>query len=142
VVVLRVVLDTSVVVAALRSREGASSAVLHLVAEGRVAALATTALFLEYEDVLGRPEQRVVHGLSGRQIEQVLSALASAIEPVTVHIGWRPQLRDPSDEMVLEAAVNGRANAVVTFNVSDFVPASRFGILVLRPVEVLDRVRT
>lgn len=105
-------------------------------------ALATTALFLEYEDVLGRPEQRAVHGLNGRQIEQVLSALASAIEPVTVHIEWRPQLRDLSGEMVLEAAVNGRANAVVTFNASDFVPAGRSGILVLRPADVLDKVRT
>jgi putative PIN family toxin of toxin-antitoxin system len=140
--VLRVVLDTSIVVAALRSREGASNAVLRLVAEGRIVALATTALFLEYEDVLGRPEQRAVHGLSIRQIERVLSALASVMEPVTVHIGWRPQLRDPSDEMVLEAAVNGRANAVVTFNLGDFVPAGRFGVLVLRPAEILDRVRS
>ena len=140
--VLRVVLDTSIVVAGLRSRGGASNAVLRLVAERRVAALATTALFLEYEDVLARPEQRAVHGLGVRQIERVLSALASVVEPVTTHIGWRPQLRDPSDEMVLEAAANGQANAIVTFNVRDFVPAGRFGILVMRPAEVLDRVRS
>jgi hypothetical protein len=61
---------------------------------------------------------------------------------MTVHIGWRSQLRDPFGEMVLEAAVNGRANSVATFNVSDFVPAGRFGILVLRPAEVLARVRS
>jgi putative PIN family toxin of toxin-antitoxin system len=140
--VLRVVLNTSIVVAALRSRRGASSIVLRLVAEGRIVALATTALFLEYEDVLARPEQRAADGLSARQIEDVLSALASVIEPVTVHISWRPQLRDPSDEMVLEAAANGQANAVVTFNLSAFVPAGRFGVLVLRPADVLDRIQS
>ncbi len=135
-------IDTSVVVAALRSRAGASNALLRHVAEGRVAALATPALFLEYEEVLKRPEQRAVHGLNGEQIERFLAALASAIEPVTVHIGWRPQLRDPSDEMVLEAAINGRADAVVTFNVRDFLPVTgQFGVSVLRPAEVLKRMQ-
>jgi putative PIN family toxin of toxin-antitoxin system len=138
--VLRVVLDTSVVVAALRSRIGASNEVLRLVARRRITALATPALFLEYEDVLMRPEQSAVHGLNVREIERVLAALASAVEPVTVHIAWRPQLRDPSDEMVLEAAINGQADALVTFNVKDFIPAKRFGLSVVRPADLLDKV--
>jgi putative PIN family toxin of toxin-antitoxin system len=140
--VLRVVLDTSVVVAALRSRAGASNEILRLVSQGRVVALATPALFLEYEDVLARPEQRTAHGLDDLGIGRFLQALASVIEPVTVHIGWRPQLRDPSDEMVLEAAINGGADAIVTFNVRDFVPAGRFGITVMRPGDLLVRVRS
>jgi putative PIN family toxin of toxin-antitoxin system len=140
--VLRTVIDTSVVVAALRSREGASNEVLRLIATGRIAALATPALFLEYEEVLKRPEQRAVHGLDSREVEGFLMALASAIEPVTVHFGWRPQLHDPADEMVLEAAINGRADAIVTFNVRDFAPAAtRFGLSTLRPAEALDEVR-
>jgi putative PIN family toxin of toxin-antitoxin system len=139
--VLRIVLDTSVVVAALRSRAGASNQVLRSVARRRVRVLATPALFLEYEEVLKRPEQRAIHHLNDRQIEGFLAALASAIEPVTVHIAWRPQLRDPSDEMVLEAAINGRADALVTFNVKDFISAAhRFGLSVLRPADVLDKV--
>jgi putative PIN family toxin of toxin-antitoxin system len=139
--VLRVVLDTSVVIAALRSRTGASNEVLRLVARRRITALATPALFLEYEEVVMRPEHRAAHRLDDREIERLLAALASAVEAVTVHIGWRPQLRDPSDEMVLEAAINGRANAIVTFNVKDFVPAAgRFGVSVLRPAEILDKV--
>jgi putative PIN family toxin of toxin-antitoxin system len=138
--VLRVVLDTSVVVAALRSRIGASNEVLRLVARRRITALATPALFLEYEDVLMRPEQRAVHGLNVREIERVLASLASEIEPVTIHIAWRPQLRDPADEMVLEAAINGRADALVTFNVKDFIPARRFGLSVMRPADLLDKV--
>jgi putative PIN family toxin of toxin-antitoxin system len=138
--VLRVVLDTSVLVSGLRSRTGASNEVLRLIATGRLAGVATPALFLEYEEVLLRPEQRTVHGLRPSQIERFLAALASALEPVTVHIGWRPQLRDPADEMVLEAAINGRADAIVTFNLKDFVPAARFGVSVVRPADVLHRI--
>ena len=138
--VLRIVLDTSILVAGLRSRSGASNELLRRVARGRLTALATPALFLEYEEVLLRPEQRSSHGLSGHQVERFLAALASTIEPVTVHIAWRPQLRDPSDEMVLEAAINGRANAIATFNVRDFTPAGRFGVSVLRPSELLKRI--
>lgn len=70
----------------------------------------------------------------------MLMALASAVEPVSVHIVWRPQLRDPSDEMVLEAAINGRADAIVTFNVKDFGPAGRFGVSVVRPGDLLRRM--
>jgi putative PIN family toxin of toxin-antitoxin system len=105
-----------------------------------VTALATPALFLEYEEVVMRPEQRTSHGLSTRQVEGFLAALASTVEPVTIHIAWRPQLRDPSDEMVLEAAINGRADAIVTFNVKDFTPAGRFGVSVIRPADFLGRI--
>lgn len=139
--VLRIVLDTSVVVAGLRSRRGASNELLGLVARGRAIALATPALFLEYEEVLKRSEQQAAHKLTDVQVDRFLEALASVIEPVTVHIGWRPQLNDPADEMVLETAINGRANAVVTFNVKDFSAAGvRFGISILRPADVLKKV--
>ena len=99
-------------------------------------------MFLEYEEVLKRPEQRSGHELSIKQIDDFLLALASAVEPVTIHIGWRPQLRDPSDEMVLEAAINGYADAIVTFNLKDFEPAERFGVSVGRPSEFLGKVRS
>jgi putative PIN family toxin of toxin-antitoxin system len=135
---LRVVLDTSVVVSALRSAKGASNAVLRLVARREVIPLATIALFLEYEDVLKRAEQRLAHGLSLEDIDRFLAALASACEPVELHFRWRPQTSDPGDEMVLEAAVNGRANAVVTHNIKDFADAAgKFGLHVLRPAELL-----
>src|ERR1700733_795231 len=93
--VLRVVIDTSAIVAALRSRQGASNQVLRLVATGRLVALATPALFLEYEEVIGRPEQRAAHQVDDKGIERFLAALASTLEPVTIHFAWRPQLRDP-----------------------------------------------
>ena len=138
----RVVLDTSVVVAGLRTRLGAGNAVLRLVANRRLVLLATPPLFLEYEDVLNRPEQRLAHGLAPERIDEFLAELAALIEPVEVHFLWRPQARDPNDEMVLEAAINGRADAVVTYNVRDFaVAAARFGISVLGPADLLKKVR-
>lgn len=134
---MRVVLDTSVIIAALRSATGAANAVLRLVAAEELVPLVTTALFLEYEEVLKRPDQRLAHGLDMDQIDRFMAALASASEPVDLRFQWRPQLQDPGDEMVLEAAVNGRAKALVTHNPRDFGAAARFGLRVLLPRDLL-----
>jgi putative PIN family toxin of toxin-antitoxin system len=136
----RVVLDTSIVVAALRTRSGAGNAVLRLIANRRLVALATPPLFLEYEDVLKRPEQRLAHGLALEAIDEFLAEFAALIEPVEVHFLWRPQTRDANDEMVLEAAINGRADALVTYNIADFTSAGeRFGISIVSPAELLKK---
>src|ERR1700677_4722216 len=138
----RLVVDTSVIMAGLRSRLGASNRILTLVAERRLVPLVTTALFLEYEDVLNRPEQRLATGMSVDDVVGFLAALASAGEPVDVHFMWRPQLADPADEIVLEAAVNGRASAIVTHNVRDFLPATpTFKMKVTTPRFSLKRMR-
>jgi putative PIN family toxin of toxin-antitoxin system len=138
----KLVLDTSVVVAGLRTRQGAGNAVLRLVASGKLKLLATPPLFLEYEDVLKRPEQRLAHGLTMTLIDDFLADLAAIIEPVDVHFLWRPQVRDPNAEMVLEAAINGRADALVTYNIADFASAGdRFSIEILQPAELLKRMR-
>lgn len=138
----RLVLDTDVVVTALRSATGGSNALLRLVAEGRVLPLVTAALFLEYEAVLKRPEQISAHGLSLPELDGFLAALASACQPVEVSFHWRPQLSDPNDEMVLEAAVNGQANALITHNVRDFARgAARFGLQVMTPGQFLQELR-
>jgi len=139
----RVVLDTSVLVAALRSRRGASSALLDLVANRIAIPLVTTTLLLEYEDVLKRPEQMMAMGKTVDWIDGFLSALAAGSEAVEIHYRWRPRTRDPSDEMVLEAAINGRASALITHNVRDFGDAaSDFGVPVLRPADASRRLRT
>lgn len=139
----RVVLDTDIVVTALRSADGGSNAVLRKAAMGRLVPLVTPALFLEYEAVLKRPEQRLAHGLGLREIDAFLAALASACQPVEVSFQWRPQLSDPNDEMVLEAAINGRADALVTHNVRDFAKGARkFGLRILRPGELLKELRS
>lgn len=135
-------MDTSVVVAGLRTRNGAGNAVLRLVARRWLVPLVTPPLFLEYEDVVKRPEQRLAHGLTVEEIEEFLQEFAALIEPVEIHFLWRPQLRDCKDEMVLEAAINGDADALITYNVSDFeLAARRFDIPVLRPAELLRKVK-
>ena len=86
----RVVLDTDIIVTALRSATGGSNAVLREAAHGRLTPLVTPALFLEYEAVLKRPEQRLAHGLGLSDIDRFLAALASACEAVEVSFQWRP----------------------------------------------------
>jgi putative PIN family toxin of toxin-antitoxin system len=136
--VFRAVLDTSVIVAALRSRQGASNRIVELVALERVRPLVSTALFLEYEDVLLRPENRLATGMSAEEVAVFLAAFASAAEGVDVNFRWRPQLKDPKDELVLEAAVNGNADALITHNVRDFSRAAPlFDLRVLQPGELL-----
>jgi putative PIN family toxin of toxin-antitoxin system len=140
--ILRIVLDTSVIVAALRMRGGAENAVLRLVASRRLVPLASPPLFLEYEDVLKRAEQRIANGLTLEMIDDFLAELAALIEPVEARFLWRPQLRDPSDEMVLEAAINGHADALVTYNVRDFTLAGkRFAVPILTPPDLLKMVK-
>jgi putative PIN family toxin of toxin-antitoxin system len=138
----RIVLDTSVIASAFRSSRGASFILLRLVAERRLVPLVSTALFLEYEDVLSRPEQRAVHGLDASAVSRAMDGLAALCEAVEPRFSWRPQLSDPNDEMVLEVALNGRADCIVTHNLRDFRGvAPRFGVAVLTPGELLERIR-
>lgn len=135
---MRAVVDTSVLVAGLRSQLGASSLLLAAIARGRVRPLVTTAVCLEYEAVLLRPEHRLATNMGEADVEGFLRALAAAAESVEISFRWRPQLRDPADELMLEAAVNGQAEAIVTHNVTDFEPASsRFGVRILTPAQLL-----
>ncbi len=129
----RIVLDTNILVSALRNNLGPSFALVQVVRLGQVKMCCSPALFLEYEDVLLRPEQLNAIGLRAQDVEIVLADLASHILAVKTHYQWRPQLRDPSDEMVLEAAVNSSSCAIVTYNLRDFLPAAHFGIQVFNP---------
>ena len=129
----RVVLDTNVLVAASRSRLGASFALMQALRAGRFTALASVPLLLEYEAVLCRPEQLAASGRNTVQTAAFLDALCLCVEPVHLHFLWRPQLRDAADEMVLETALNGAADALVTLNIGDFAPAAKFRLAVLTP---------
>jgi putative PIN family toxin of toxin-antitoxin system len=139
---VRVVADTDVIVAAMRSPGGASAAILRAARQSKITLLVSVPLAVEYEATCSEAEHRLAAGLSEREVEIFLDAVMAMAEPVKTHFLWRPQLRDPGDEMVLETAVNGRADGLVTFDVRDFgtVPA-RFGIELMIPREVLGRMR-
>lgn len=132
----RVVLDTNVWVAASRSAEGSASAVIRALWKGRYRLLLSVPLALEYEAVLKRPEHLGARSLT--QIDALVDRLCALAVPVERHTRWRPQLRDAADEMVLETALNGAAQTLVSFNVRDFHPAAaRFRLHVCTPSEFL-----
>jgi putative PIN family toxin of toxin-antitoxin system len=140
---MRVVLDTNVLVASRRSSRGASSVLMQFVQDRRIIPLITIALFLEYEAVLKRYEHDQANGLRAVATDEALANFAALAEPVNVHFRWRPQLSDPADELVLDAAVNGHADALVTHNIRDlFVVEERFGIRVLSPSDILELFRS
>jgi predicted nucleic acid-binding protein len=138
---VRFVLDTNVVVAAMRSPRGALAELLRAARAARVTWMTTAPLCFEDESVCQRPEHARAAGLTSSEVGIFVDAVVDLVEPVEIWFMWRPQLRDPGDELVLEAAVNGRVAAIITFNRRDFQPAAgRFGIEVLLPSETVRRV--
>jgi putative PIN family toxin of toxin-antitoxin system len=141
--ILRVTLDTNVLVAGLRSRNGASHQVLTQWLRGAFEACASVPLWAEYEATLKRDEVMAAHGLPESDIDILLTAWARNVSPVELHFTWRPQLKDPKDEMVFETALNGQVEALVTFNAADFLPAARrFHVPLWLPRDLLQRLRT
>lgn len=138
---IRAVLDTNILISARRSRTGASNMLLHAVDQKTFQMLVSVPLFLEYEAVLTRPEHLRATGLAAETVAGFLNYLAEIVEPVRLHYLWRPQLGDVADEMVLETAINGRANCIVTFNGGHFGAAIRFGVQVVTPGEMMRRIR-
>ncbi len=133
-------LDTNVIVAAFRSRRGASNALLRLVDARQVTPLCSTALFLEYEAVLSRARTRAITGHDLDDVAAIMRSLAALCEPVDISFRIRPALRDADDEMVLEAALNGRADAIVTHNVRDFGTIQNLGLEVVSPGAIVRRL--
>ena len=138
----RYVFDTDVIVAAMRSPSGASAALLGEALDQRLKMLASVPLFFEYEAKCTSRVHWMAAGLDQEQALVFVNGLTALIEPVKTHFLWRPILRDPNDEMVLEVAVNGQADAIVTFNLRDYdnVP-DMFNIAVINPAEALRRVK-
>lgn len=137
------VLDTDVMVAALRSSSGSSRQLLLGALAGQFELLVSVPLFLEYEAVLTRPEQLAAFGLTRHAVEVVLDDLAAVATPVRLAFRWRPSLPDPADDMVLETALNGSADAIVTFNRRHFMHVrEHFHCDVLLPGRALQYIRS
>jgi putative PIN family toxin of toxin-antitoxin system len=139
---MRIVIDTSVIVKAVRNFRGASAALVDAAVAGRVTALVSTPLGLEYEAVIKRPAHWVWPGFGAVEADRFLDILANVCEPVDIRFRWRGFLPDPDDDMVIEAAINGGADMITTFNERDFAPASaQFGLVIVRPDAILAALR-
>jgi putative PIN family toxin of toxin-antitoxin system len=132
---LRVVLDSSVLVAALRSQRGASFRIVELLRQKRFEIALSVALALEYEEVLVRHAAEL--GVSRFEIGALVDDLCRLAHPQEIHFLWRPTLADPGDEFILELAVAADCDAIVTHNVRHFGGAATFGLKVMTPGSIL-----
>lgn len=125
----------------MRSPIGASAALLKAARRNQITLIGNVALALEYEATCRLAHHMLAGGLKPAEVAIFVDAVIAMLEPFETHFMWRPQLRDPADELVLEAAVNGQADALVTFNRRDFgkVP-EQFGVAVLTPGEAIRRI--
>ena len=132
---LQIVVDTNVIVAGLRSNRGSAFQLLKLIGTGKFTINISVPLILEYQDVLLR--QLSVLGLSKEDISDLIDYFCSVGQQHEIFYLWRPTLRDPEDEMLLELAVKAQCDYVVTFNVRDFQGSDQFGIKIVTPNEFL-----
>ena len=135
----QIVVDTNVFLSALRSNQGASFLLLTLIGRSSLFDInLSVPLVLEYEDVAKR--LGLVPNLSERDVDDVLDYLCSVAHRHTIFFLWRPFLKDPKDDMVLELAVEAQCDYIVTFNRKDFAGSEKFGITVLTPQEFLRKI--
>ncbi len=130
-----IVIDTNVVIAALRSKRGASSKLLSLVGTQKFKIHDSVPLILEYEDVIQRQREEV--GLSQKDVAALIDSLCTLAHHHEIYFLWRPSLPDANDELILELAVSAHCDYIVTHNIADFKGVEKFGIKALTPREFL-----
>jgi len=130
-----IVIDTNVIIAALRSKQGASNKLLSLVGTSKFEIHDSVALILEYEDVIQR--QRTELGLSEDEVSIFIDSLCSMAHHHKIYFLWRPSLPDVNDELVLELAVSANCEYILTHNIKDFKGTEKFGIKAITPKEFL-----
>lgn len=134
----RVVIDTNVLVSALRSRRGRSYRLLSIVDSGKFQPCLSVSLVLEYEAAAKRLCRK--GGLTTDAVDTIIDYLCRVSTHCRIHYLWRPMLRDPNDDMVLEVAVAAQAHFIVTCNRDDFAAAAGFGIRIVSPTELLIQI--
>ncbi|MAT97721.1 MAG: putative toxin-antitoxin system toxin component, PIN family [Anaerolineaceae bacterium] len=136
---MRVVLDTNILVAASRSNRGASYRIVELIPSEHFQICLSMPLYLEYLDVLTRPENKPVN-LTDQQVYGAVRYLASQAHLQEIYFHWRPFLPDADDDMILELAVAAQAAIIVTFNLKDFRGIETFGISAMKPAHFLAEI--
>ena len=131
----QIVLDTNVIIAALRSKRGASSKLLSLPGTGRFDIHDSVPLVLEYEEVMQR--QRASLGLSNQDVSDFINSLCTLAQHHEIYFLWRPFLPDAGDELILELAVSAQCDYIVTHNLADFKGIEEFGLKAITPKEFL-----
>jgi putative PIN family toxin of toxin-antitoxin system len=134
----KVVLDTNIFIAALRSRLGASFKLLSLIGEDKFDLYISVPLILEYEDVAKRQARQI--GLTFDDIDDILNYVCQVSYHQPIFFLWRPFLKDPKDDHVLEVAVEGGCDYIITFNIQDFTGIEQFGLRVLGPKAFLQLI--
>ena len=134
----RVVLDSNVIIAGLRSRYSSSFEILTRADDGSFRIYLSVPLVLEYESVGKRQASELDLELS--DIDRLVLYLCSVAVSVDIHYLWRPGLTDPKDDMVLEAAVAGGCKYIVTHNLRDFAGVEKFGVAAIRPRDFLELI--
>lgn len=139
---MRVVLDTSVLITALRSSTGAAAEILRLVLLKELTILMDYKLACEYRDVALRAEHLNASNKTEEETTLLLDVLEALAEPVLIVVRHTQLSQDANDDMVLEVAINGRADAIVTNNTKHFrEPAKRLHLEVMTPAELLNEFR-
>ena len=133
------ILDTSVLVAGLRSRNGASFQVLRAIRRGDIRIAVSVALVLEYEAVTLRPG--MVPGFRPVDVLGILDGICLLADHQQIFFAWRPFLQDPDDDLVLELAVAASAPFVITHNTGDFRGSDSMGVRAITPAAALDLIR-
>ena len=130
-----IVIDTNVVVAAIRSRKGASSLLLRRTGQGKFDINLSVPLVFEYEEAGKRTAQEL--GIDESNVDVIIDYLCSIAHHRKIHFLWRPYLRDLDDDFVLELAVEASCDGIVTYNKKDFEGIERFGLRTVTPKEFL-----
>jgi putative PIN family toxin of toxin-antitoxin system len=131
-------MDTNVLVSALRSRNGASFRLLSIIDTGKFELAVSVPLVLEYEAVAKR--QTRTTGLSASDVDAIIDYICSIAKHQKIYYLWRPFLRDPKNDMVLELAVVSKANHIITYNTADFKGIEKFGLRATKPRDFLQEI--
>jgi len=134
-----IVLDTNILFSGLYSSLGASHQVLRKIYSCEIIPVISTTLLFEYEDVLKRNTEKL--DLTTKKVDVILDNICALAIFQEVHFLWRPFLKDPKDDCVLEVCVASPADIIVTHNIKDFVGVDQFAIKAIRPGELLEMIK-